>query len=86
MKLSKREWERMGPLLLPLGMGGSRRLPPKLATKALLLGLIEPCKERFYGSGKGAIDRIPVIVTGHQFTTMGHAQYCEWAAQQEVGE
>ena len=81
MKLSKREWIRPGPLLLPLNMGGNRRLPPKLATKALILNVVESCEEQFYGSGNSVIDRIPVIVKGYRFTISGHAQYCAWAAE-----
>ena len=82
LRLSKREWDALGRLMMPPEYGGKFTVAPKIAAKLLDLGFIRPEERRFYGSGNGAIDHIPVVVTGYSQTLAGNMAFCEWAARQ----
>lgn len=84
--MTRKEWEALGKLLLPLNMGGSRHLGPKMAEKLLSLGYVQPSEDRIYGNGDSPIDRIPVIVKGYEMTFAGNAAYCAWADTQPVAD
>ena len=78
-RLSKRDWDALGSLMLPIQLGGKRKLGPKCAERLLAHGYVEPCEERIFGSGHSPLDRIPVVIKGYRMTLAGNLAYCLWA-------
>jgi hypothetical protein len=85
-RLSRREWEALGALMLPRDLGGKSTLGQKTAAKLEALGYVERYEKRIGGKGNSVIDRIPVVIRGWQMTISGNLAYCTWAAAHCEGE
>lgn len=84
-KLSKREWETMGKLLIPPSLGGSTTLGPKTAVKLVALGLVEHYSEPVPARPSDPPWlRMRIMVTGYRLTPRGQLLYCEWADKQPI--
>lgn len=78
----RRDWERLGMLMLPVEMGGKMTLTPQLAERALAAGLIERKRYEIYGKpGRSAVSRLPIVVEGWVLSPRGHILWCEWCAE-----
>jgi hypothetical protein len=86
IKLTRREWDALGSLLLPPKLGGKTTLGPKMAAKLQALGLVEPAEWKIYGIGSSPIDCIPITIKGWRLTMRGNIRYCEWASEQVSDE
>jgi hypothetical protein len=72
IKLTRREWDELGSLLLPPELGGKTTLGPKMAAKLQSLDLVEPFERQIFGRGSSPIDRISLAVKGWQMTVVTH--------------
>jgi hypothetical protein len=83
LKLSKREWNILGTLFVPVEFGGKRRLGPKTALKFVNLGLVEWFEEMLPPE-RGQPAWLAVKISGYRLTHMGNYYYCRWAGTQPV--
>jgi hypothetical protein len=84
-RLTKREWDALGSLLLPISLGGKIKLGPKTAIKLESLGLVEPF-EQTLPPGPNDPSWLRVKINGWRMTPWGHFIYCRWASQNTEGE
>ncbi len=81
-RLTKRQWDALGSLLLPVTLGGKITLGPKMAQKLESHGLVEPFEQEIPAAMTDP-PWVRVRIKGYQMTSRGHRLYCQWASQQE---
>jgi hypothetical protein len=76
-RLSRKQWEALGSLMIPTP-SGINQLHPATAAKLIGLGLVEEREILLRG-------RFPMRVKTHHQTIAGNLAYCQWAAKQSDG-
>lgn len=82
-KLSRREWNYLGTLLIPLTMGGKVSLGPKTAKKFKELGLVQE-SEYVIEPRPGDPAWTRIRIQGWALTPYGNYVYCTWASTQPI--
>jgi len=80
-RLTRREWDALGSLLLPVTLGGKITLGQKVAQKLESLGLVEPFEQEIPASMADP-PWMRIKIKGYGMTPRGHRLYCEWASTQ----
>ncbi|HEY5746657.1 MAG TPA: hypothetical protein VIU12_11310, partial [Chryseolinea sp.] len=73
-RLTKREWDSLGRLLLPVTLGGKITLGPKIAGKLESLDLVEPFEQEIPAS-RPSPPWMRVKIQGYRMTPRGHRLY-----------
>lgn len=79
-KLTRRQWDALGSLLLPPKLGGKINLGPKMGASLQSHGLVERFEEmRAFNDGLP-----PMRIRGWRLTMAGNIAYCLWVGEQDA--